>query len=672
MLVALHLLFATSVASGTTLVAVSEAEQVRRADAILIGFVEESWTFVDDAGHVRTRASLRAERAFKGEKRGAVLLVEVPGGQLEGGLETWVHGAPVLGSSDRWLGFLHRRADGVYLPLGLSLGLMPVREAEDGALLVRRDPSGLHFVDATGKRAHPAPLSESLMTEYGLELDQASGASTQGSERACLPSGTTFNPRGDHWVTPMSGDPFTYRVQQDGAPGLTLTASRTAIKTAFEEWTDVDCAGEPLRLEFVNGPDYPTKDGGDDEGSWSFEHVIYWVADDWTQNTGFAPGTLSSTISQFGPNTGYVATADIIFNGDEYSWRFDGAGCTLGDPQCFDVLSVALHEVGHWMGLLHVGCPDARMYPTASATAEETTISPHDLDGICAVYNPTLATVTTSQWGAECVDNSDCPGNLCYTEEVSGHTLAFCTASCLAHYDCPGPWICWVGGNNDTFCAPGVKECIDDSDDDDDGFRACDECDDLDANTYPGATELCDGRDNDCDSLMPGEEDLDGDGHLACATDCDDVDPSTHGGAPEDCFDLVDNNCDGSDFIEEVDIDGDGWSICSGDCDDLDATTFPEAEELCDGRDNDCDGVVPSNEADTDADGSMVCDGDCDDGDVRIRHDWPELCGDEIDNDCDGDIDEDCACCGCASGPGHAELLWLLLPLAVLRRRRSR
>ena len=64
------------------------------------------------------------------------------------------------------------------------------------------------------------------------------------------------------------------------------------------------------------------------------------------------------------------------------------------------------------------------------------------------------------------------------------------------------------------------------TDDDGDSFSECldGDCDDGDATLYVGAPELCDGLDNDCDTLVPAAEttDDDGDGLVDCAG-CDDA-----------------------------------------------------------------------------------------------------------------------------------------------------
>jgi hypothetical protein len=209
--------------------------------------------------------------------------------------------------------------------------------------------------------------------------------------------------------------------------------------------------------------------------------------------------------------------------------------------------------------------------------------------------------------------------------------------------------------NLDDADADGWTTCDGDCDDGDallnlddldgDGLTTCaSDCDDGDADIHPGAAEICDGKDNDCEGGTDENVDDDGDGYDECDGDCDDAEPMTWPGAAEQC-DLADNDCDG-DVDEGVDDDGDGdgWFPCQGDCDDLDIDTYPSAPEICDGVDNDCDGTVPADEADDDGDGYPDCAGDCDDTDIYANPGAPERC-DGVDNDCDGIVDEICFLC---------------------------
>ena len=234
------------------------------------------------------------------------------------------------------------------------------------------------------------------------------------------------------------------------------------------------------------------------------------------------------------------------------------------------------------------------------------------------------------------------------------------------------------------------------------------DCDDTDVQTYPGAPELCDLEDNNCDGTVdegsPEErsyyQDADADGYgdaavsvAACGapagyvelgTDCDDADATRSPGAAEVC-DGIDNNCDAGVDVDPTDgltlyadTDGDGYgddatigTACEGggfvevggDCDDAVSAVNPGAAEVCDTLDNDCNGSADESSAtdaatwylDADADGygdtgasTASCTqptgfagsaDDCDDADATSYPDAPELC-DERDNDCNGTIDD--------------------------------
>ena len=187
----------------------------------------------------------------------------------------------------------------------------------------------------------------------------------------------------------------------------------------------------------------------------------------------------------------------------------------------------------------------------------------------------------------------------------------------------------------------------------------------------------------DTDGLTDGDRntdpDLDGDGFPA-SSDCNDDQAAINPAAAEIC-DGIDNNCDG-DVDEEVtdifwlDADGDGYGdpavyteACtppaghvpnSNDCDDGAFERNPGTAELCDGVDNNCDGDVdeglystwmPDDDGDgfgdanaafegcDPGDGHTQLDGDCDDTDEAVNPEATESCN-EVDDDCDGSVDE--------------------------------
>ena len=150
---------------------------------------------------------------------------------------------------------------------------------------------------------------------------------------------------------------------------------------------------------------------------------------------------------------------------------------------------------------------------------------------------------------------------------------------------------------------------------------------------------VCEG---DCDDADAGMNlgDLDGDGFSSCDGDCDEGDGAVFPGAVEVC-DGIDGDCDGDVPEEEMDEDGDGMMPCAGDCDDQNPGVYSGGEEVCDGLDNDCNGVPDDRDVDGDGFVDEECGGeDCDDGSDAVSPGASEVCGDGLDNDCNGLIDE--------------------------------
>lgn len=168
------------------------------------------------------------------------------------------------------------------------------------------------------------------------------------------------------------------------------------------------------------------------------------------------------------------------------------------------------------------------------------------------------------------------------------------------------------------------------------------DCDDADANRFPGNPEVCDpeGHDEDCDdvTVAGADGDVDGDGFIS-ATCCNGTGPT---------------------------------QVCGDDCDDGRISVFPNAAEVCNLRDDDCDVTVDEQVLETfyrDVDGDLFgvdtmttlgctaptgftfASGDCDDANPARNPGNMESCDNLIDDNCMGGVNEGCMCVGSESRP---------------------
>lgn len=229
---------------------------------------------------------------------------------------------------------------------------------------------------------------------------------------------------------------------------------------------------------------------------------------------------------------------------------------------------------------------------------------------------------------------------------------------------CPEPHACTIDADNKIIiyeddmtspmvvgeCSNGITKCNDKGE-----VALC-------AGFVPPTTEVCDGKDNNCDGTRDEGFDQDRDGFTTCQNDCNDNDRTINPSVLETCNN-IDDNCD---TVIDEDLSQACWSgsslsvfndasICKkghkectagvwSSCQDQ---VFPASHELCDGLDNNCNGQI--DETVPDICGPVRAVGACRFGDqicvdndaVCINATYPtaETCN-NVDDDCNNQIDE--------------------------------
>jgi N-acetylneuraminic acid mutarotase len=254
---------------------------------------------------------------------------------------------------------------------------------------------------------------------------------------------------------------------------------------------------------------------------WTGDRMVVWGGDTGTGRASYQTGgrydpatdtwQSMSQVGSPGPRVGH-ATA---WTGEEM-FVFSGSTCSISCPQ---LNSGALYDprLDTWRSISQAGAPPPKIDPTGIWTGREVLAWGPAGGGR---YDP-----ATDSWRP--MSSLNAPSG------PLGSIRAVWTGTHMIAYGGSG-----YGGR---------YVALDDPDDDADGSTACGgDCDDADAATHPGAEELCDGKDNDCDGLVPpAETDADGDGYMACGGDCNDGNPRANPSTAELPGNAEDENCDG-------------------------------------------------------------------------------------------------------------------------------
>ncbi|MCO4748193.1 MAG: matrixin family metalloprotease [Proteobacteria bacterium] len=463
--------------------------------------------------------------------------------------------------------------------------------------------------------------------------------------------------------------------------GMSFNGEQAPVETPFEfnpasfnEGTPADAyAGWQDALATWNlqgGADVYLQDGGTTSASsWNDDgrYIGQWYT---STNDRY---TLA--VAQYYGWQGQVSDCDIRFYGRNGSgtiyWNMDEASISNNES---DFRDVAVHEIGHCLGLGHSNNAGAIMYASSTVGTAVRDLHQDDIDGVVHLYGESAPririTASTLDDDATGPSNGDDDGiiergetfELSLDVENYGNVDATSVTATVSESD---PDLSVVtatatignvnvgaaGSTNTTLvltvgagCAADFIATLDLQFTDGIGRRWYDAVD---------VDVLC-------------ETDSDNDG-VTFPTDCDDSNSSIYPGATDTPYDGVDADCAGD---SDYDADNDGFDS-SGyggtDCDDNNAAVNTTAQEVCDAAnvDEDCDGAADDADLtvqgqaqyfyDSDGDGhadptidGWYCDptsawvtlyDDCDDTDADIYPGAPELC-DTKNNDCDNRVDE--------------------------------
>ncbi|PKN56670.1 MAG: hypothetical protein CVU56_14940 [Deltaproteobacteria bacterium HGW-Deltaproteobacteria-14] len=428
--------------------------------------------------------------------------------------------------------------------------------------------------------------------------DDCDGATDEGVEATCTPF--YYDEDGDNWGVAsdsrcLCGPDGLYRAANAGDCDDTTATTHPFAQELCNGGVDDDCDGATDEQGASGCAVYYADADHDQVGTFGDQRCLCAPTEPWTAPVG---GDCDESDAAVHPG------ADEVCNGvdDDCDGATDPAGSGLCDTYLRDSDQDGWGVAGDTLCL-------------CIPTIPFTTVTPGDCNDADGQIKPSALEVCNGK-DDDCSGVADDPG----------------TTGCVTFYRDQDGDTWGDAESSQCLCSPSGLYTATSSGDCDDGRAAAN----------PGVSEVCNGRDDDCDGgtdeagavgceIRWRDEDGDGfgvAGDFRCLCeddggyradaggDCDDGATLVNPGALERC-NGVDDDCNGATDEEGADgcdlwlrdLDGDGWGddtelrcLCGasgaydtqlgGDCNDSAPLISPESDEFCNGTDDDCDGAV--------------------------------------------------------------------------------